>query len=139
MDRRSMLSFLGFGAVAAPAVVKQYASNPVPTYGYDDSIKATPAILEDRADYIKRMQDELSQLNDPKEWMANRLAEELRDFYNGYSSFRYETMDPDIRNMKSVSESAKIRMHFERKVKRIHESQKTSVTNRIAEFMGIKA
>jgi hypothetical protein len=131
MNRRNMLSFLGLGAAAGPALVQQYSSNPVPTQGYydDGAIKATLASVGDQKEYVKRMQEELSQLNDPKEWMANRLAEELRDFYNGYSSFRYETMDPDIRSMKSISESTKIRMH---------EAHKNSVTHRIAEVLGLK-
>jgi hypothetical protein len=95
-------------------------------------------MVEDRALYLKKMQDELSLITgDPAKWMADRLAEEMKDWRMGYSSIRYAEIDPDIRNMKSITETAKMRMYFERKVRRMHEMQKTSLSHRLAEYMGM--
>jgi hypothetical protein len=139
-----MLGFLGLGSVAGPAVVQQMAyDNPVPTspgiYGgyHDASVKASLAV-EDRAATLKRLQADLFDVtSDPAKWIADRLAEEMKDWRMGYSSVHYSSIDPDIRNMKSISESAKMRMYFERRVKRQHEVNKTHLTHRIAEYMGM--
>ena len=146
MNRRSMLSFLGIGAVGASTLGAQSGMNPVPsteaTNGYCIDKKsytdATP-IVEDRATALKRMQDDLFGLtSDPAEWIANRLAEEMKGWRMGYTGIRYENIDPDIRNMKSITETAKMRMYFERKVKRHAEEHQTSLTHRIAEYLGVK-
>ena len=144
MNRRSMLSFLGIGAVGASTLGAQSGMNPVPsteaTTGYwiDKKSYSTP-MVEDRAGYIKKMQEELSSFNDPSKWIADRLAEELKDWRMGYSPVRYAEIDPDIRNMKSITETAKMRIYFERKVKRQAEMQQTSLTHRIAEYLGVKS
>ena len=142
MNRRSMLSFLGLGAVGA-STLGAHASNLVPStepdtgYWIDKKSYSTP-MVEDRALYLKKMQDELSLITgDPAKWMADRLAEEMKDWRMGYSSIRYAEIDPDIRNMKSITETAKMRMYFERKVRRMHEMQKTSLSHRLAEYMGM--
>ena len=141
MNRRSMLSFLGIGAVGASTLGAQSGMNPVPsteaTTGYwiDKKSYSTP-MVEDRAGYIKKMQEELSSFNDPSKWIADRLAEELKD-WRGYSGVRYENIDPDIRNMKSISEATKMRMYFERKVRRQMEINQTSLSHRIAEYLGV--
>ena len=147
MNRRSMLSFLGIGAVGASTLGAQSGMNPVPsTHGttYDigysiakDSNYASP-MVEDRATALKRMQDDLFGItSDPSKWIADRLAEEMKDWRLGYSNVRYNDIDPDIRYMKSITETAKMRMYFERKVKRQAEMQQTSLTHRIAEYLGI--
>ena len=143
MNRRGMLSFLGIGAVGASTLGAQSGMNPVPsTYDIGYSITkesyATP-MVEDRATTLKRMQDDLFGLtSDPAKWIADRLAEEMKDWRMGYSGIRYENIDPDIRNMKSITEAAKMRMYFERKVKRQAEVHQTSLTHRIAEYLGVK-
>ena len=144
MNRRSMLSFLGIGAVGA-STLGAHAGNPVPsteaTTGYWIDNKsytdATP-MVEDRAGYIKKMQEELSSFNDPSKWIADRLAEEMKDWRMGYSSIRYDSIDPDIRNMKSITETAKMRMYFERRVKKQMEVNQTSLSHRIAEYLEVK-
>ena len=145
MNRRSMLSFLGIGAVGA-STLGAHAGNPVPsteaTTGYWIDKKsytdATP-MVKDTTDYIKEMQDQLSSITgDPSKWIADRLAEEMKDWRQGYSGVRYENIDPDIRNMKSISEATKMRMYFERKVKRQMEINQTSLSHRIAEYLGVK-
>ena len=145
MNRRSMLSFLGLGAVGA-STLGAHAGNPVPsteaTTGYwidnKSYVDATP-MVKDTTTYLKEMQDQLSIINgDPTKWIADRLAEELKDWRMGYSSTHYSSIDPDIRNMKSITETAKMRMYFERKVKRQMEINQTSLTHRIAEYLGVK-
>jgi hypothetical protein len=141
-----MLSFLGIGAVGA-STLGTHAGNPVPsteaTTGYWIDKKsytdATP-MVKDNAAYFKEMQDQLSAITgDPSKWIADRLAEELKDWRQGYSSVRYDSIDPDIRNMKSITEAAKMRMYFERKVKRQMEINQTSLSHRIAEYLGVKS
>ena len=145
MNRRSMLSFLGIGAVGASTLGAQ-AGNPVPsteaTTGYWIDNKsytdATP-MVKDTTAYVKEMQEQLSAITgDPSKWIADRLAEEMKDWRMGYSSTHYSSIDPDIRNMKSITETAKMRMYFERRVKRQMEMNKNSLTHRIAEYLGVK-
>lgn len=141
MDRRSMLSFLGLGAAAGPAIVQQYSSNPVPPmYAHHDdaSIKATLASVGDQKEYVKRMQEELSFINsDPAKWIAERALNDMKDYMMGYSGVSYNQIDPDIRNMKSITELAKMRIYYERRAKRNYETQKESLTHRITEALGL--
>ena len=140
MNRRSMLSFLGLGATAGPALVQQYSSNPVPIYAHHDdvSIKATLASVGDQKEYVKRMQEELSFINsDPAKWIADRVLNDMKDYSMGYSGVSYQNIDPDIRNMKSITELAKMRIYYERRAKRQYEVQKESLTHRIAENLGL--
>lgn len=145
MNRRSMLSFLGIGAVGASTLGVQSDMNPVPsTHGsYYQPEKHYAAhdipIVKDTAGYVKEMQDQLSSITgNPSKWIADRLAEEMKDWRMGYSSIRYDSIDPDIRNMKSITETAKMRMYFERRVKKQMEVNQTSLTHRIAEYLGVK-
>ena len=145
MNRRGMLSFLGVGAVGASTLGAQSGMNPVPsTHGsYYQPEKHYAAhdtpMVKDTTAYLKEMQDQLSTITgDPAKWIADKLAEELKDYHMGYSGIYYANIDPDIRNMKSITETAKMRMYFERKVKRQAEMQQTSLTHRIAEYLGVK-
>ena len=142
MNRRGMLGFLGLGAVAGPSVARevfQTASPPLSSqYGYDPINKSVD-IVDNSQNYVKRMQDELGSLTiDPAAWIADRLANDMRDYMMGYSGISFNSIDPDIRNMKSITESAKMRIHFERRARRQLEMQKESLTHRIAEYMGLK-
>jgi hypothetical protein len=56
----------------------------------------------------------------------------------GFTSVQYSQIDPDIRNMKSITETAKMRMYFERRAKRQAEVNEMSLTDRIAEYLGVK-
>jgi len=144
MNRRSMLSFLGIGAVGASTLGVQLDMNPVPStqdsYWIDKKsyVDATP-MVKDTTAYVKEMQDSLFAItSDPAKWIADRLAEEMKDWRMGYSGVYYANIDPDIRNMKSITETAKMRIYFERKVKRQAEVHQTSLTHRIAEYLGVK-
>jgi hypothetical protein len=139
-----MLSFLGIGAVGASTLGVQLDMNPVPStqdsYWIDKKsyVDATP-MVKDTTAYVKEMQDSLFAItSDPAKWIADRLAEEMKDWRMGYSGVYYANIDPDIRNMKSITETAKMRIYFERKVKRQAEVHQTSLTHRIAEYLGVK-
>ena len=140
MNRRGVLGFLGLGAAAGPAVAKEmiYQSS------YPSPGLSTPAIMSTTADsipwnpvetlaHVKKEYEVMT--GDPSAWITDYVARELGEYHNGYSSFRFEHIDPDIRNMKSLSETTKIRMHFERKAKRRYEASKNSVWTRIQELM----
>ena len=144
MNRRSALGFLGVGAAVGASGVQQMATNPVtsgfPSPGIDkqyigDQI-AVPTI--DKAQRLKEMQDQLSIITDePEKWLADALAQELKDWRMGYASITYANIDPDIRNMKSITESAKMRIYFERKVRRQLENNKDHLMRNIAMYMGL--
>lgn len=143
MDRRSVLGFLGIGAAAGPAVVQQMASNPVPlglqSPGIDKQYLAYDGVpYTKHADHIKEMQNQLSIITDePEKWLAEHLAQELKDWRMGYASITYANIDPDIRNMKSITESTKMRIYFERKVRRQLENNKDHLMRNIAMYMGL--
>ena len=139
-----MLSFLGIGAVGASTLVTQ-ASNPVPsTYGsYYQPEKHYAAhdipIVKDTTAYVKEMQDQLSLItSDPAKWIAQRVTDEMKDWRMGFGGVRLNDIDPDIRNMKSVTETTKMRMYFERRAIRQAEANQMLLTARIAEYLGVK-
>jgi hypothetical protein len=143
MNRRSMLGFLGIGAAGVSTLGSQGSVVPSDSLSYGISGKYDAPISshissKDHAVYLKDMQEQLSVITgDPSKWIADKLAEELKDWRMGYSSTHYSNIDPDIRNMKSITEAAKMRMYFERKVKRQMEISKQSLSHRIAEYMGL--
>jgi len=76
MNRRSMLSFLGIGAVGASTLGVQSDMNPVPStqgsYWIDNKsyVDATP-MVKDTTSYVKEMQEQLSLItSDPAKWIA---------------------------------------------------------------------
>jgi len=144
MNRRSMLSFLGIGAVGASTLDAQAGIMPSThgmSYGLDNTVKEvynTP-MVKDTSGYIKDMQEQLSLItSDPAKWIAQRVTDEMKDWRMGFSSVKFSEIDPDIRNMKSVTETTKMRMYFERRATRQAEVNQTSLTHRIAEYLGIK-
>ena len=146
MNRRSMLSFLGIGAAGASTLGAHSGfDNPVPStqgsyYNPEKSYVAydTP-MVKDTTAYVKEMQEQLSLItSDPAKWIAQRVTDEMKDWRMGFGGVRLNDIDPDIRNMKSVSETTKMRMYFERRATRQAEVNEMSLTHRIAEYMGIK-
>jgi len=143
MNRRGVLGMLGIGAAAAPAVVKQYAGNSViksspvipSTGGYDYEYK-DQAVEWNPIEALNQTKREYEMLTgDASKWITDYVAREWDEYMSGYSSIRLETIDPDIRNMKSFSESTKIRTFIERKAKRRYENQKGHLWSRIQELM----
>ena len=144
VNRRSMLSFLGIGAVGASSLGAQSGMNPVPSthgsYYQPEKHYASQEIpmVKDTTAYVKEMQDQLSLItSDPAKWIAQRVTDEMKDWRMGFSTIRYDSIDPDIRNMKSVSETTKMRMYFERRATRQAEVNQMSLTGRIAEYLGV--
>jgi hypothetical protein len=148
MNRRSMLGMLGLGAAAGPAVVSQAVSaSPVPweqstvqTHGIGYSIAKETYNTYDKpwnpVEALASAKREYSMMTDePSKWIADYVARDMDEYVNGYSSFRLDNIDPDIRNMKSFSEMTKLRMHIERKAKRRLESQKNHLWARVQELM----
>jgi len=143
MNRRGILGMLGMGAVAAPAVVHQYASDvvgangpspPIPSTGYLD--KAEQAVLWNPVEQLAEAQREYDYLTkDPSAWIADYVQREYKEYLDGYTSYRYELIDSDIRNMKSFSESAKMRMYLERKARRKQEQHSSTILGRIQMLM----
>ena len=147
MNRRGMLSFLGLGAVAGTAVGSRGFDSPIPsthgtTYDMAYSITKEPydiPMVKDTSGYVKEMQEQLSSItSDPAKWIAQRVTDEMKDWRMGFSAVKYSEIDPDIRNMKSITETAKMRMYFERRATRQAEVNQTSLTARIAEYLGVK-
>lgn len=142
MNRRSILGMLGMGAVAAPAVVQQYASDvvgangpspPIPSTGIGYSEKAE---LWNPVEQLAEAQREYDYLTkDPSAWIADYVQREYQEYLDGYTSYRYEMIDSDIRNMKSFSESAKMRMYLERKARRKQEQHSSTILGRIQMLM----
>ena len=143
MNRRGVLGILGLGAAAGPAVAKEMIYQTQPSMFASPGL-STPAIISTAADSIpwdpvrqlaeaKREYERVA--GDPSAWIADYVARELDEYYSGYSSFRFEYIDPDIRNMKSLSETAKIRMYFERRAKRRYESSKNNLFERIQHLL----
>jgi hypothetical protein len=142
MNRRGVLGMLGLGAAAGPAVAKEmiyqtsYPSPGLSTPAIYDSTEPS-AIPWDPVETLSRAKAEYNTLiGNPSAWIADYVAREMDEYLSGYSSLRLETIDPDIRNMKSLSESAKIRMAIERKAKRRYEANKNSLSQRIQELLG---
>jgi len=141
-----MLSFLGIGAVGASTLGAQSGMNPDPsTHGttYDmcySIVKETydTPMVKDTTAYVKEMQEQLSAItSNPAKWIAQRVTDEMKDWRMGFSAVKFNDIDPDIRNMKSITEVAKMRMYFERRAARQAEVNQTSLTHRIAEYLGV--
>ena len=144
MNRRSMLSFLGIGAVGA-STLGAHAGIVPSTHGSmiyggsGEKYSIDTPMVKDTTAYVKEMQEQLSLItSDPAKWIAQRVTDEMKDWRMGFSGVRFNDIDPDIRNMKSITEVAKMRMYFERRAIRQAEVNQTSLTHRIAEYLGVK-
>lgn len=143
MNRRSVLSMLGIGAAAGPAVVAKAASEyaqspklstiPGPSIQWDGDKKIIWKPENELAE-IKKTYDVM--VSDRSAWVADYIAREYEEIRGGYTSaYRYENIDPDIRNMKSLSESAKIRMAVERRANNRYDYMKKSLFSQIQSMM----
>jgi hypothetical protein len=135
-----MLGMIGLGAAAGPAVVSEAvrASNVPSTHGigYQGSAKDAYIDTWNPVEALASAKREYAMLTgEPSKWIADYVAREWDEYMSGYSSIRVETIDPDIRNMKSFSESAKVRMYIERRAKRRFESNKNHLWARVQDLM----
>lgn len=136
MNRRSILGLLGIGSVAGPAV----ASEAINKYGhikqsmtYSGELSAAPISYKEQLGDLQSSYNNL--VGNYDKWIADYISRELSDLRNGYSSININTLDPDIRCMKSMSETAKIRIQIERRAKRRYEDQKHSLSINIEEIL----
>lgn len=140
MNRRSMLGMLGIGSVAGPAVVQQMAyDSPVPTTGISGPLGGWD-VASKETNYLQKAREELDLINaDPAKWIAERSMQEMTDYLQGYSSVNFNQIDPDIRNMKSITEKTKMRMYYERRARRRYEERKQSLSIQLMEELGLKS
>ena len=146
MNRRGVLGMLGLGAAAGPVVAKEMIyqtsykspglSSPAVLGTHEWSNAPDQVIPWNPVESLARAKAEYNTLTgDPSAWIADYVAREYEEYVCGYSSYRLDNIDPDIRNMKSISESAKMRMFITRKAKRRYESSKDSLFQRIQELI----
>jgi hypothetical protein len=142
MNRRGVLGMLGLGAAVGPAVVSNAVSPAFPEFGNDyvfgHSIKkeSNETIQWNPVENLASAKREYDMMTgDSSKWIAEYAAREWDEYINGYNPYRNDNIDPDIRNMRSFSETAKMRMHIERKAKRKLESNKNHVWSRIQQLM----
>jgi hypothetical protein len=120
MIRRGFLAMLGLGPVAAminkpeePSSVLQYYGNPVAPsvdYSYEKDLFQTMT-------------------TDKHGWVETKKKELVREFFRGYRS--PTSIDPDIRAMKSFSESAKMRLQIQREAEKSYEETFAEISARM--------
>lgn len=119
MIRRGFLAMLGLGPVAAminkpeePSSVLQYYDNPVPCVDHS---------------WEKDMFQSMT--TDKHGWIETKKKELVREFFRGYRS--PTSMDPDIRALKSFSESAKIRLQIQREAEKSYDESFADLSARM--------
>jgi hypothetical protein len=139
-----MLGMLGIGAAAGPALVSQMAEGAsagtppinIGTQSGYDKVYATDSLAWDPVKQLAEARQEYALLTgDRQRWIADWFSREWEEYQNGYSSYRLENIDADIRNMKSFSESAKIRTHIMRRAERRADSYTRNTFERIQQLM----
>lgn len=150
MNRRSVLGILGIGAAAGPAIASSALSGtssntvapgiPFNDYGaysvkqsISDSIMAENPV--ERLAYLKKEYEYL--VSSPDSWTAEFINRELQEIRDGYSSIRLDNIDPDIRAMKSFTESAKIRLAIKRRAAYKYENSKSQLLKSIEQLLRI--
>lgn len=140
MNRRGVLGMLGLSVAAGPAMISQTS-----TVTSSPAIWATPSsgneVALDRewnpAEHLAHVRKEYDLMTgNADKWIAEFVEREWEEYLNGYSTYRIDNIDADIRNMKSFSETAKIRMHIERKARRRMNKEKSYLSQRIQELLG---
>jgi hypothetical protein len=136
-----MLGLLGLGAAAGPSVAQEafnsisigsQGNTIVPTAYLD---KETALACWSPAEQLAEARKEYEMLMDTDKWIADYIAREWEDHTAGYNPIRIADIDSDIRNMKSFSESSKIRMHIKRKALRRLRTGRESIVTRIQRLM----
>lgn len=137
-----MLGLLGLGAAAGPSVAQE-AFNSISIGSQGSTVVPTDyinkgAVLDacwSPVEQLAEARKEYDMLMDTDKWIADYIAREWNEHIAGYNPIRITDIDSDIRNMKSFSESAKIRMHVKRRaMHRLHNSRE-NVISRIQRLM----
>jgi hypothetical protein len=138
MNRRGVLGMLGLGAAAGPALISQGATPAILTTSgsYSGKDNITEEIAWSPVEQLADARREYALLTgDREKWVADWFTREWEEYQNGYSSYRLENIDADIRNMKSFSETAKIRAHIMRRAERRADSYTRNTFERIQQLM----
>jgi hypothetical protein len=121
MIRRGFLAMLGLGPVAAminkpeePSSVLQYYGNPVQApevdYGWEKDLFQ-------------------SMTTDKYGWIETKKKQLVHEYFRGYRS--PTSMDPDIRALKSFSESSKIRLQIQREAEKSYDETFADISARM--------
>jgi hypothetical protein len=144
MNRRGVLGILGIGAAAGPALISQsveatpaiLGSQGITSGFFSGKDNMTEAIAWNPVEQLADARREYALLTgDREKWVADWFTREWEEYQNGYSSYRIENIDADIRNMKSFSETAKVRMHIMRRAERRADSYTRNTFERIQQLL----
>lgn len=119
MIRRGFLAMLGLGPVAAMINKPEEASSVLQYYG--NSVPSVDHSWEE--DMFKSM------TTDKYGWIETKKKELVCEYLRGYRN--PQSIDPDIRALKSFSESAKIRLQIQREAERSYEESFADLSQRI--------
>lgn len=143
MNRRGVLSMLGLGAAAGPALAKQYVSTTSGAISesaigsnnyYGEKLYDNVPMTENPLEMLNAVKNRYNQLTGDKDsWIARFVENEMRDIFR-YGNYN-NSIDPDIMAFKSFSTTAKMRMHIERKAKRRYEEELFDVNENIRYWM----
>lgn len=115
--RRGFLAMLGLGPIASLV-----AEEPVNKLQYHAPVntvyRSTDIVEQDESSYIKNMLKEMSSKED---WIKDWIERQKSDMYN---DLHIDRVDPDIKAMKSFSDSAKIRMQWRRMAERRYDQER---------------
>lgn len=129
MMRRGFLAMLGLGPIAslvAEEPVSKLSYPPVVTRDYTG-----PNLVEqDESSYLKKM---LSEMSSKEDWIKNWIERQKSDMYH---DIHIDRVDPDIKAMKSFSDSAKIRMQWRRMAERRYEHEHSRCIEQLKRFVG---
>ena len=115
MMRRGFLAMLGLGPIASLV-----AEEPVSKLQYHNNLPLVNSniVEQDESSYIKNLLKEMSSKED---WIKDWINHQRSEMYN---ELHIDRVDPDIRAMKSFSDSAKIRMQWRRLAERRYDQDR---------------
>lgn len=115
MMRRGFLAMLGLGPIASLV-----AEEPVSKLSYHNPLPLVNSniVEQDESSYLKKMLKEMSSKED---WIKDWIDRQKSDMYN---DLHIDRVDPDIRAMKSFSDSAKVRMQWRRMAERRYDQDR---------------
>jgi hypothetical protein len=143
MNRRGVLSMLGLGAAAGPALATQYVSTASGAISATDISSKTylgeklydnVPISENPLEMLNTVKDRYNRLTGDKDsWITRYIENEMRDVFR-YGNYN-NSIDPDIMVMKSFSPSAKMRLHIERRARRRYEEELFDINENLKYWM----
>jgi len=128
MMRRGFLAMLGLGPIAslvAEEPVSKLSYTPVVTRDYTSS----NLVEQDEISYLKKL---LSEMNSKEDWIKDWIDRQKSDMYN---DLHIDRVDPDIKAMKSFSDSAKVRMQWRRMAERRYDQDRNRYIEQLKRFV----